>query len=390
MTVLRSPIRSVIRSPQYAPNVGKWGGAFDTLDLFADGTAGIYHDFSQTDRLFQDTAFTAVSADTNPAGVAFEESRWGGQTLSQVVSPQTELVTNGTFTTDTSGWSTVLSSLAVVSGRMQVTATSTGGRGVQSFAVVVGKAYRVLFDQENGTQIAGFRAGTTAGGSEYFAVSSTGSYSRAFVATGTTLHLSAIPSGVGTAFYDNISVKEIPGNHATQSTSSARPWYYTPGLLRSDASDDNLLSTFVLGSSGNALVAKVKVPASLAATQVVMGTSGSSTARLFMGFNTSGHMVGGVGSDSTTTVVHAVDYRGLTGTMALVETGSAWTLYWDGVAVATAAQSGTPTTTVPVRLFALNNNGTAGSFAAIDAFHMLGIRKPLTAADIRNLTGAWA
>jgi hypothetical protein len=55
----------------------------------------------------------------------------------------TELVTNGTFDTDTSGWTAVNSTLSVVSGKLRVTTATSGdwGDAKQDFSGVAGKTY---------------------------------------------------------------------------------------------------------------------------------------------------------------------------------------------------------------------------------------------------------
>jgi hypothetical protein len=57
----------------------------------------------------------------------------------------TELVTNGTFTTDTSGWTTNGSTLSISSNKLVVTITSAYGYAYQSVPTVIGKTYTLSF-----------------------------------------------------------------------------------------------------------------------------------------------------------------------------------------------------------------------------------------------------
>jgi hypothetical protein len=128
----------------------------------------------------------------------------------------TELVTNGTFDTDTSNWTAFLGTLSVVNSTLRVTADSAYGYAYQSFTTVVGNVYQVkatLVDA--GTTIANFiQVGTIASPPSIISQNigtTTGEYSFEFAATDTTTVV-RVASGNGTGLYadwDNISVKEI-------------------------------------------------------------------------------------------------------------------------------------------------------------------------------------
>ena len=143
-----------------------------------------------------------------------------------------ELVTNGTFTTDSSGWSVVSCTIdthVTNIGKLTETQTTTGTFGVrQSFAVKVGRTYVVSATMYGTLSVnitsSNLKLGTTAGGSQYAAlafgtgVDSTSSYE--FVATTTTLYIQ--PCGVlsgtnGVCVWDNISVKEVIGGNVKAS-----------------------------------------------------------------------------------------------------------------------------------------------------------------------------
>ena len=58
-----------------------------------------------------------------------------------------------------------------------------------------------------------------------------------------------------------------------------RPVRQAGGVVRFDGGDDNLLTALAGAAAGNAFIAKVTVPASLAAMQVVAGFNAASNGR---------------------------------------------------------------------------------------------------------------
>ena len=124
-----------------------------------------------------------------------------------------ELVTNGTFDSDTSGWTDSSSGTGSIgwnaSGYLDLTSTDSSNRGIasQSFATVIGQEYVVQSSQVGG--LSGlFRVGTSVGGSQNLSDSQvTGSYVNTFVATATTTYVTIYGNPSGTTSYDNVSVK---------------------------------------------------------------------------------------------------------------------------------------------------------------------------------------
>lgn len=386
------------------------GKRWEPLDLFRGSYSGFLYDFADPANMRQEsTGVTPVTADGQSVGLVFDTSQWGGRTLEQVLAGQADLIVNGDMSAGTSPWTIPAGngSLSVVDGRLRVTTTATASPVYvsQSIATVIGRWYRLVgsFYTVSGvpsTRIVRKSDNNIAGSNLVDAAIGSGGNvvdgAAYFRATATTTYIILqvnVPGTVQVVDFDNISVKAVPGNHASQSTSAARPKYDTDngGCLRPDASDDNLLTNWTCGADGNSMLARVKVPASIASAQIVMGASGNAAGRFFWGFNTSGHLIGGVGSDSTDVVVlDATDYRGVTGTFGLVEDGSEWGLYLDGAELATGTRNGTPTTAIPWRLFALNNNGTAAQFCGVDVMDMLGVNRALTPAEIRKLSTYWS
>jgi hypothetical protein len=134
-------------------------------------------------------------------------------TTAETITGSGELVTNGTFTTDTSGWTAANGTLSVVGGQLQITNTVANGYAYQTVPTVVGKTYSVsveLVSKTSGNY--GVLIGTTAANGSISAVqniSTSGTYSVNFVATATTTFIdvqSYAPPGA-VAVFDNISVK---------------------------------------------------------------------------------------------------------------------------------------------------------------------------------------
>jgi hypothetical protein len=134
-----------------------------------------------------------------------------------VIGP--ELVTNGTFDTDLSGWTAnsggVLSS---VGGQLNVTtvAPDNFSNANQAITVEVGKVYEVTTTKVSQTVNSPWGVATTAASTRDIAdfnSAATGTVSAVFVAPATTIYiqLTSISDTVsdGVAVYDNISVREI-------------------------------------------------------------------------------------------------------------------------------------------------------------------------------------
>lgn len=210
--------------------------------------------------------------------------------------------------------------------------------------------------------------------------------------TGSTSIRIAPASNGESASFTITSLSRIAGYPAHQSSGSSRPTLKLSGgpySILGDGSADNLLAQNSRAAAVNSLAAKITVPASIAATQVVFGLQASASTALFLALNTSGNICGGVGSDGIATIKGSADLRGTTGVAILVADGSTVTLYWNGEEVYSAAQNGNPSTSIPFRIGALNNNGTAQDFSAANIFQALAVRRALTALEITSLSTIW-
>ena len=97
-----------------APLASGGGSPFSPLSLFSGGTPGAWYDPSDYSTLFQDSAGTTpVTAVEQPVGLMLDKSQ--GLVLGS------ELVVNGDLSNGTTNWTASSSSIANVSGELQVT-----------------------------------------------------------------------------------------------------------------------------------------------------------------------------------------------------------------------------------------------------------------------------
>jgi hypothetical protein len=203
-------------------------------NLFSSGEPGAWWDPSDMSTLFEDSAGTIpITTVEKPVGLMLDKR------MGLVLGP--ELVTNGTFDTNINGWTagSAASNISWVSGKLRVSTTiaeSQGKSAYQAFPVISGKTYKIscgvtLVNGSFTTVQLALRNGADAASSTLIAgsdISSTdGEKSFIYTATATTtlyLHCRIFnTSATATVDYDNITAKELPGNHATQSTAANRP-----------------------------------------------------------------------------------------------------------------------------------------------------------------------
>lgn len=188
--------------------------------MFSRGEPGVVFNPNDTATLFEDASGTIPTALERPVGLMLDQSK------GLVLGPN--LVANGDFSTsDLTGWAGT-AGIVVESNELKVTAASINAISYYTVPVTEGKWYRWAWDARLGTatdlqlavynvQAASYLINVTAYSSGrksiYFLIPAGCTSVRIYPhATGTT----------GTRFFDNISVSEIPGNHAT-SSSTARP-----------------------------------------------------------------------------------------------------------------------------------------------------------------------
>ena len=165
----------------------------------------------------------------DPVGMMLDTSQFGGKTAEDYLAGATELVTNGTFDTDVSGFTAANATATYVSGAMRVENTAANGSVYQSFATVVGNYYLVVCDVSGditgrvtksdtsamfGSNWVNLHHQVSSGESLVFQATATTSYIHCGISSGST--------GLQSNF-DNLSVKEIPGYTAVAPSDAARP-----------------------------------------------------------------------------------------------------------------------------------------------------------------------
>lgn len=182
-----------------APLASGGGSPFSPLSLFSGGAPGAWYDPSDYTTLFQDSAGTTpVTAVEQPVGLMLDKSQGLvlGNNIFAVVSTQAAWSALGGGAYSANG----------TSGFIQTTNPLTSGKWYQASLRVVSRTSGSVSLPYNTVD------------SNY--ASSTGTHSYLFLATSASLQIYSL-SFAGTI--DNISVKELPGNHAFQATSASRP-----------------------------------------------------------------------------------------------------------------------------------------------------------------------
>jgi hypothetical protein len=249
---------------------GSTAAAFSPASLFAYGEEGALLLPGPTTSFLSTTDLTPAGAG-DTVGFQLDTSQGAGYSGGSFTGLGSELVTNGTFDSDVSGWTTGslvfgVPSLTNVSSRARISGTATNGFPyfAQSFSTTSGKSYRLSVDYFAGTASGYlFRIGTTPEGFDILngSVASGSPNNRTievvFTATSSTTH---ITFGVGISpagtynEWDNISVRELPGRMQTQITAAARPTLQdSPDQIDFDGVDD--FHRVVLPAMSNATVA---------------------------------------------------------------------------------------------------------------------------------------
>lgn len=200
-----------------------------------------------------------------------------------------------------------------------------------------------------------------AGGLDY-AEFDFGRLSLLFQDTAGTTPVTTIGQTIGRA-----NVKAKAPHSAQQATSSFRPQYQAAGA-KFDGSDDNLLTDWLAQAGANCLFVRATVPATVSATQVMLGAQDAgATNRFWLGVTTGGLPYCGLGASATQ--IAGYDIRGREVVFGVTCNGSTIRVYLDGALILSQSQNGAPTTTVPLRL------GASAIAATVINYFAGGIRK---------------
>lgn len=218
--VMRNVFRGVI-SPGFSPN-----------DLFATGGDGAWFDPSDLSTLFQlSTTTQAITSVGQSIAFALDKSK--------PLTLGSELVTNGGFDVST-GW-TLSSGASISAGKLVFSGVAAFAGAIQTLSLNSTKLYECRISVESLTNPIRFRFSTgvaiaapdiTTPGNYTFLLSpnSTGSV---------TLQILTASAVSTNAVIDSVSVRELSGNHAIQTTVANRP-VYASGKSIQDVSSDSL------------------------------------------------------------------------------------------------------------------------------------------------------
>ena len=193
-------------------NYGLLGAAvpsFSPAILFASGEPGAWYDPSDLSTLFQDSAGTIpVTAVEQPVGLMLDKSNGlvlGGENVPASYS--------GTAST---GW--------VINATSVTRNASTGNASLTlSKALVTGKFYLIQFEVANKTgDDFAIRVGSGAGDAQRVTSNGVITFRTQAVGSGAVLWFGGWNGTQGTFTATNISVRELPGNHAFASSSANR------------------------------------------------------------------------------------------------------------------------------------------------------------------------
>lgn len=162
---------------------------------------------------YQDSAGTTPCGVDDPVGFLMDTGQGGLDNLGP------ELVTNGDFSNGTTMWILIGSGGAISASGGVLTISggfSPGAR--QTNVTVANKTYKVSLTatRNSGT------ANVIPTGSPV--ITTSGTYSYIYKATSTSFELNLSGDSTSTSWsFDNVSVRELPGNHATQATAGFKP-----------------------------------------------------------------------------------------------------------------------------------------------------------------------
>lgn len=190
--------------------------------LFSTGEQGVWYDPSDLSTLYQDSAGTTpVTAMEQPVGLMLDKRLGLMRGVEKIADPTL---------TDATGW-TLGGTSSIVGGKLLMPAGAYESYHGTQESITLGKYYEVTFTISANTSNFGVRVmvrNVGTGGifpldaGNYY--TSPGTYRiSGYAGSDGAFAFNRVSGHTGTTEIDNISVRELPGNHATQPTAAARP-----------------------------------------------------------------------------------------------------------------------------------------------------------------------
>lgn len=197
------------------------GYDFNPRELFSESEQGIWLDPYDMSTMFQDAAGTTpVTALGQPVGLALDKR------LGLALGP--ELLTNGDFSAGATGWSlagedaTHILTFSNGTMRYQSGATTPVLSITQNNILAAGKSYQITAVCSQHTS-GSVKMGEVAGGSGVLVVTGVGTFTAIITYTGLGSFQVLRNSANVDLTLDSLSIKEVKGNHAYQTTAASRP-----------------------------------------------------------------------------------------------------------------------------------------------------------------------
>lgn len=255
--MIKTPLSTVIGGAFWTPSATILGGASKTLNqiiksLFANNEQGFAYDPNDLTTMFQDAAGTIpVTTVGQPVGLMLDKGK--GLVLGS------EVIINGDFSSGKAGWTDTSNWWSIVGGRAYHPYSDLYKEFKQSVASMAGKFIELSFDIQvvQGTAVVGISAANLA--APTFTVGTHKAKMYALPSVTSVFFASRYLSTTPAEFYiDNVSIKELSGNHAYQTTSAARPILRdVPKRIDFDAVDDKLITNLPAQLSGCTVIRSV-------------------------------------------------------------------------------------------------------------------------------------
>lgn len=348
--------------------------------LFGGSETGfLLGNFKQKDQLF--TLYSGpprIAIDTDPVGLALDNSRWSDKTLPQIAFLSPELKATGT--TSLIGTATA-ATYDTSTGVGSVTRAADGGnQSSVTFAVSLGDVYFIDITPLQNVIVRDTATGVVA----HTFNSSEGRQQMAIRPATTTIFFQASGNSL-TANFTLHSIKRVPGTHLSQATSANRPFWRissTRRYLSFDGSNDLLQSSFIPTASSTLAIAFNTATAGIV---LIGGGSTTGNKRCYLGTaTTTGQAAIGWGTEGLATG-YGDDIRNTNAVLIATSNGTIRNLYLNGNLLSSLPINGGPDGTGGgVAVGGWNNSGTPQSGAG-NVYAALALNRFVTASEVSRI-----